>query len=198
MCLKNRKEGRHRQTDRPTDQPTDRPTGILRCLPMNQIPAVWKIRTKSQCVLRTPVPPAPNRCFPASRSRRSQVPAEHPEARLYSRPLGGPRQGPLRPSGPGSVGAGSLFRRSRCEPGRAPAVGALSRREASSCRRLADRLPFVLDLWSGPAAINGLGTRRWPISVRAPPSRSRRSAPPRSPPLALPAASTRAPLRSRD
>lgn len=105
------------------------------------------MRTKSQRILRTPAWPARAQQvlprLPEPQILRS--PQSTPEARPYSRPLGGPRQGPLRPSGPGSVGAGSVFRRSRYDPGRAPAVGAHSGREASSGRRLADRLPFVLD-----------------------------------------------------
>lgn len=156
---------------------------------MNQTPIRRKTRTKSQRVLRAPAPPAGAQQVlprpPGAADRR--VAAKHPPgARPYSRPLGGPRPRPQRPSGPGSVGAGSAFRRSRRGPGCVLAVGALARREASSCRRPAGRLPFVLERWPGPAAINGLGTPRWPIGDRAPPP------PPRaSPPLALPHAPTR-------
>lgn len=164
---------------------------------MKQIPTHRKIGTKSQRVLRAPAPPARAQQVPPRPPGAAdpQVAAEHPpEARPYSRPLGGPRPGPQRPSGPGSVGAGSAFRRSRWGRGRDLAVGALARREASSCRRPAGRRPFVLERGPGPAAINGLGTRRWPISARARPA-----ARPAPRPRPRPAhASTRAPLRSVD
>lgn len=75
------------------------------------------------------------------------------------------------------VSAGSALRRRRRGPGRAAAVGASAGREASSRRRPAGRLPFVLEPRPGRAAVNGLGTRRRPISTPPRPRPAR--APPR-------------------
>lgn len=79
-----------------------------------------------------------------------------------------------------SVSAGSALRRPRLGPGRAAAVGATAGCEASSRRRPAGRLPFVLEPRPRRAAVNGLGTRRWPISSPRRPRPTR--IPPRAPP----------------
>lgn len=122
---------------------------------------------------------APSPAVPA-RGRRRWSPGP---ALLTAAHRSAPR--PAAPIGPASLSAGAGLRRPRRGPGRAAAVGAPAAREASPPPP-SGRLPFVLEPRPRRAAVNGLGARRPPISVRPRPGPAPRPAP-RAPPRAPPA-----------
>lgn len=118
--------------------------------------------------------PRPTPLVPRARPTHGRPPLRAP-ARSAHRPG-------LAQRGRGSPAAPARPRRG---PGRAAAVGAPAAREAPPPPP-SGRLPFVLEPRPRRAAVNGLGARRPPISVRPRPGPAPRPAP-RAPPRAPPA-----------